>query len=772
MKNRSLFWDNYKGILILLVVFGHFIDSYAHNMPGSFVEYLQNFIYTFHMPAFIFCTGYFSKSERSRSVESLVKLFLYYAAFNTLMAFFAYYYMDTGFKLLTPYYAFWYILSVITWRACIGKLGNVKGLVLMALVITLALGFWSEFTNVLSLRRTVAFFVFFAAGYKLDKEKTEAFLSRRNPWLMAACAVFVLFAAGVAFWAVLRYSISYGMGLMSAYTDDIDLLRRVLVMVIAWVAIVGMFLVVPNRKIPLLSKMGRNSLLIFLVHRFITLVYYRDLFHYETYSHKYLLYALIATFLTCIIFSADWLNRAVAAVFDKAAAAVCNPGSRAGRWIIAMLTLLFTVLLCFKAAPVAMDLAQQLRSDPTTETTAPTEESAETVPMSTEEPRRSEEVGALTEEQEAAIENAVKIAYVGDLILLKDQITTAYDESTGSYDFSPMFEYIAPYLTDADLAVGVFEGTAAGEERGYSTSNVGDGTKLYLSYPDEFAQAIKDSGIDLVTTANNHLFDYGLDGAMRTLDVLDEVGLQHTGTYRNQEEKDTLLIVEAGGIRIAVLSYTYFVNDYPSIDFAVDYPYLTALMPYTFNPNYDRLVGEIAEDFAQAKASDADVIMVLSHMGAAYQTTVNEWQNKWNAIFAGLGADVVLSAHAQVVQPLEYIGDTLVVNCPGTLALSYVAYDRDASSLVEVYIDPDTKEVIAAGVVPMYIQEYASGAFRALPFYEMMTNDDLYNELWTGDKSRIQQLHPMITEIMLGEAVDLDDVQPRYFYPNSRCGNS
>ncbi|MFR3323636.1 MAG: CapA family protein [Oscillospiraceae bacterium] len=48
----------------------------------------------------------------------------------------------------------------------------------------------------------------------------------------------------------------------------------------------------------------------------------------------------------------------------------------------------------------------------------------------------------------------------------------------------------------------------------------------------------KDAGFDLLSTANNHCRDKGLDGLYRTLDVLDEAGLAHVGTYRSQAERD------------------------------------------------------------------------------------------------------------------------------------------------------------------------------------------------------------------------------------------
>ena len=70
MKERSSFWDNYKGILIILVVFGHFIYESAVALSGSFANDLFKFIYAFHMPAFVFCSGYFSLYSKQQFVFS------------------------------------------------------------------------------------------------------------------------------------------------------------------------------------------------------------------------------------------------------------------------------------------------------------------------------------------------------------------------------------------------------------------------------------------------------------------------------------------------------------------------------------------------------------------------------------------------------------------------------------------------------------------------------------------------------------------------------
>ena len=763
MKQRSTFWDNYKGILIFLVVFGHFIYTYAAKHPDSLAHDLYIFIYSFHMPAFIFCSGYFSRSERSRGKESLAQLLIYYLVFNTIMLVFMNLYRGNEYNFLKPYYSYWYILSLIAWRAAIGHLDKVKLLVPLSLLVTLLMGFSKGFTLDLSVRRTIAFFPFFAAGYLVNKEKLERFLAGRKPIHMALCAIPVAAVAAASFWAVNHFGINADATLMASYTSKITVFHRILMLAVSAAAIIGMLLVVPSRKLPLLSQIGKNSLLIYLAHRFVTLLYYFELFPADSYSTKYLLYAFIATIITCVVFGFEKLNTAVAGLCKKAAAAMVSRDSKAGSWLMTLMVLIFVVLLAINAGPSLQKTIDGLlpESNPAEVVTEPATEPA------TEETELSDGVH-LTAQQEAALDDAIKLSFVGDLLLLKDQVTSAWDETTGSYDFSRVFEYAAPYLQEADLAIGVYEGPSAGGDKGYTTSNFGDGIKIYLNFPDEFAQAAKDAGIDLVSTANNHLLDMDLDGAMRTLDVLDEVGLLHTGSYRNQEEKDELLIVEVEGVKIAVLSYLTNINYFPVEEVNADTPWLTSIMPQSKHSHYDALIKEIEEDFAQARESEADLIMVLPHMGTQFSHETSKFQDRWNAFFAEQGADIILGDHAHAVQPIEYIGGAVVVNCPGNFANSYIAKNGDATAIAEIYIDRDSKEVIGSSVIPMYTQEVENNYFRALPIYSIVNDEALYDELSNLEIERVKEVHKLITKVMVGEAVSLDDIQPRYYFVNGQ----
>jgi poly-gamma-glutamate synthesis protein (capsule biosynthesis protein) len=126
-----------------------------------------------------------------------------------------------------------------------------------------------------------------------------------------------------------------------------------------------------------------------------------------------------------------------------------------------------------------------------------------------------------------------------------------------------MFKYTKEHFHGSDLSIGVFEGpTAGGEAKDYSTSNYGDGIRLYLNFLDEFVEAVKNSGINFVTTSNKHLLDKGIKGAMRALDILDKYNISHIGFYRNEKEKKEkeLQIININGVKIAFLAYSQFIN--------------------------------------------------------------------------------------------------------------------------------------------------------------------------------------------------------------------
>lgn len=236
------------------------------------------------------------------------------------------------------------------------------------------------------------------------------------------------------------------------------------------------------------------------------------------------------------------------------------------------------------------------------------------------------------------------LAVAGDVMSHMPQTNDAYDAAAGTYDYRPMLRYAKPVLEGADYAVGNLETTLSGGPKysGYPAFNS----------PDALAAALKDAGFDLLSTANNHSLDKRFQGLSRTLDVLDEVGLAHVGTYRTQEERDEhsgVVLADVGGIKVAFLSYTYGTNAIPvseGKEFSINLfnlDYMTNLS----EPDYELM----AADIAAAKSMEPDLVAVMMHWGVEYQTKQNRHQEQMNAWLKEQGVDLVLGGHPHVLQP-------------------------------------------------------------------------------------------------------------------------
>ena len=371
---------------------------------------------------------------------------------------------------------------------------------------------------------------------------------------------------------------------------------------------------------------------------------------------------------------------------------------------------------------------------------------------------------------QAAHENAFKILFCGDLILLEDQVKRGLTVG-GGYDFDEMFEFTKEYISTADLSIGVFEGPLGGNSVPYSQSNYGDGKRLYLNFPDEFADAVKKAGFDLVTTANNHMLDMGLDGLNRTIDVLRRKNLPFVGTYKSVQDKATsrIKLVEKSGMKIAVLAYTAFVNNV-SLEqlMSRELFHTTSLIAPPNHPACEILLRGVKEDFALAKSCKPDLIIVLPHWGEQFKDEPNDFQKFWRNVFISLGADIVLGDHTHSVQPakIETVDGrkTFTLYCPGNYANVYREYDGDASLLAEVYVDRTTKKILGGAIIPMWTRSTLAGNYRPLPVRKILTDDKLRNQISTFELERISYVLRHITRVALGTELDENLIQERYFF--------
>ena len=199
-QKRISYWDNIKGLMIILVVFAHFLLSLP--VRSSLLNNIIYFIYMFHMPVFVFVSGFFGKSINSRSWQSLGKLLFLYFIFNSFSGFF--YGFDS---LLIPKYSYWYLLALVVWRAVTPYIAAFKNIQILLLAIAVLAGFFPDIDNTLSLARIICFYPYYMAGYMLGDTKAND-LCKQNYFVRFPRGLIVLVFAVVSA-GVLEYFFNY-----------------------------------------------------------------------------------------------------------------------------------------------------------------------------------------------------------------------------------------------------------------------------------------------------------------------------------------------------------------------------------------------------------------------------------------------------------------------------------------------------------------------------------------------------------------------------------
>ena len=349
-------------------------------------------------------------------------------------------------------------------------------------------------------------------------------------------------------------------------------------------------------------------------------------------------------------------------------------------------------------------------------------------------------------------DDMISISFVGDLILLEDQVKAGYNDS--HYNFNKMFSYASKYFEKTDYTIGVLEGPVANST--YSIGNFNDGKNIYLNYPKEFIDSIKGSGIDLVTISNNHILDKELKGLNETIENLKERNMDFIGS------KERYKIVNIKNLKVGILAYTYGTNYY-SEEKLYNLNITNMIVPKT-SSLFEQVKNDVINDFNELKKQNVDLIIVLPHMGSQFALKQNEMQKTWNKIFADNGASIVLGDHSHSVQPLEYINDCFIVNSPGNFANQYTDNNGDATSIVNIYIDKNTKKVINSSIIPMFTKSDEKGFYYSIPIYDILNNIDIYNSMSNDELEKIKNIQKLITKVMLNKEISTFDIEEQYYF--------
>lgn len=285
------------------------------------------------------------------------------------------------------------------------------------------------------------------------------------------------------------------------------------------------------------------------------------------------------------------------------------------------------------------------------------------------------QISAQIIQSENPVEN-VTISAVGDLMCHSLQYNYA-ELKYGIYDFDPSFRYIKKYFENSDFVFGNLETVTAGKSRGYSTYPL-------FNSPDEYITALKDAGFNLLTTANNHAFDKGEKGLLRTIEQLDKNDISYTGTFKSERDRDSVRIFNIKGIRIAFLAYSYGTNGIPV---PKGRPYLINLIDTSL----------IHKDIKRARKSGAEIVLVYFHFGYQYSRMPNDFQNRIVNETINDGADIIIGGHPHVLQPVKYFKTRGAVLDTGFVAYSmgnFLSNQRDrytdAGMILNITISKDT----------------------------------------------------------------------------------
>jgi len=305
--------------------------------------------------------------------------------------------------------------------------------------------------------------------------------------------------------------------------------------------------------------------------------------------------------------------------------------------------------------------------------------------------------------------DSLQIMFVGDIMSHGPQLHAAYQSVTKTYDYTENFKYVRDIFQQADFVVGNLETTL--------------GVKPYSGYPQfsappALAKACRDAGINVLTTANNHSCDKRRRGIVKTLDILDSLQILHTGTFRNQKEKQekNTLIIKKNGIKLALLNYTYGTNG-----IAVPAPTHVNIIDTT----------AIKQDIQKALLQNPDGIIVFLHWGEQYQNHPSKSQIKLVNFLHRQGINWIIGSHPHVIQDVDFEQDYLkhqtyfTVYSLGNFISNQRKFPRDGSIIVSLKFIKDGKsgrlQLSGYQTLPIWVYKYTK---KSKQHYEILPVED------------------------------------------------
>ena len=351
----------------------------------------------------------------------------------------------------------------------------------------------------------------------------------------------------------------------------------------------------------------------------------------------------------------------------------------------------------------------------------------------------------------------VTLTVIGDVMMHEWQIERSYDKETDSFDVSDSFVYVEKYLSHADYTIANLETTLPGRNNGAMTDVLGYSGYPMFAAPECLADTLQDIGIDFLQTANNHSLDSWEDGIYATIDYLDSIGFEHTGTFKTKEDNDKQCIIEINGITFGFVAYTYGTNGLPVPD---EKPWcINTLETYR-----DDKLEEMYQKVRDLDAAGVDFVCPLIHFGTEYTEVPDSWQEMVVDGLFDAGADVIFGGHPHVVEPIDV---RTITNPDGSTRTGYVVYsygnfissqrydgvNKDLGMITDFtfkkeYVDNEAvNSVTNIKVYPTYVY-WTDSTIGVVPVLEAYNNHDAFSFLSDYDWQRINYAKDHVIEVV------------------------
>lgn len=292
----------------------------------------------------------------------------------------------------------------------------------------------------------------------------------------------------------------------------------------------------------------------------------------------------------------------------------------------------------------------------------------------------------------------VKIAFAGDTTQ-----SDVFAEATSWRSMSYPFEDVNEIFSSADISFVNLETCVS--NRGESEKKEGYG---FQTLP-EYLQVYTAAGIDIVSAANNHVRDYGMDALDDTFTNLDDYGIGYIGAGRNITEAEKMIVYEVNGVKVGFTALnminmdpTWYARDDRAgincVDFSACEEYLNLISEYD---------------------KQCDVLMVSVHWGVEYTNAITEEQEQFGHMLCDSGADIILGHHSHTLQPVEYYNGSMIFYSLGNFL--FYKMDDEAGKTAIFEIEIDKNGFVSGKLSPVFISNCKSNLLEE--------DDEMYGEI-------------------------------------------